>query len=102
MNVNIALPHGGSGGAAINSKGELVGVCTQTKGELTNIRAITEAIPLIEKAKSVVDKEKKEREKRMNELRDPLQDDCAFDVCTIGSNSKRHLGQFVRRIKSVG
>ena len=64
LNVNIALPHGGSGGAAINSKGELVGICTQTKGDLTNIRSITEAKHLIEKAKTEIDHEKKKKEQQ--------------------------------------
>ena len=67
MNVNIALPHGGSGGAAINSKGELVGVCTQTKGDLTNIRSITEAKHLIEKAKKGVDQERKKKQEEQEQ-----------------------------------
>jgi hypothetical protein len=61
LNVNISLPYGGSGGAAINSKGELVGICTQTKGDLTNIRSITEAKHLIEKAKKQVDADLKKK-----------------------------------------
>ena len=61
LNVNIALPHGGSGGAAINSKGELVGICTQTKGDLTNIRSITEARHLVERAKREVDNENRKK-----------------------------------------
>ena len=54
LNINISLPHGGSGGAAVNTKGQLVGVCTQTRRDLTNIRSITETRFLIDTAKALV------------------------------------------------
>jgi hypothetical protein len=57
LNININLPHGGSGGAAVNSQGELVGICTQTLGDLTNIRSIAEAVKMIDQAKREVDAE---------------------------------------------
>ena len=47
LNANITLPPGGSGGAAVNSRGELVGICTQMEGGLTNIRCVSEALRLV-------------------------------------------------------
>lgn len=64
VNVNTQLPSGGSGGAAVNAQGHLVGIATQTKGELTNIRSITEATHLIQKAKREVDRERAADKKR--------------------------------------
>ncbi|KAH9260251.1 hypothetical protein BASA81_001420 [Batrachochytrium salamandrivorans] len=64
VNVNTQLPSGGSGGAAVNAQGHLVGIATQTKGELTNIRSITEATHLIQKAKREVDRERAGDKKR--------------------------------------
>ena len=37
------MPNGCSGGAVVNPEGELVGVATQTKGELSHIRSIVDA-----------------------------------------------------------
>ncbi len=59
LNLNIALPHGGSGGAAVNAKGELLGIGTQTRGEMTNIRSIQEAHTFISSAKKIIDELKK-------------------------------------------
>jgi len=103
LNMSIALPHGGSGGAAINGMGELVGVCTQTKGELTNIRAITEAIPLIDRAKKVVD----ERHAKQLAIlaRDPLRDASQSPLCIAGAagiaSARKLTQQAVRRMHST-
>lgn len=83
VNVNTQLPSGGSGGAAVNGQGQLVGISTQTKGELTNIRSITEAKHLIHKAKREVDRERALKEKKRTSLISPGGISCS-EKCRIG------------------
>ena len=129
LNVNIALPHGGSGGAAVNNRGELgtiplffglsldslffvsrpqpapplllsihnptttVGICSQVRGGLTNIRSILEAKDLIKRAQNKIDKQRRSMTQQQRSV-------CAAVEDCAGSSKGIHkrLSNALRRV----